>query len=484
LKLAAKLILIIVVGSLVLLAVDGYLSVEREIDLFEADMAHDTLVLGHALEGVVADVWRRGGPRLALEMIEDVDRGTADLQVRLVALGGTPEDLFAPRVPQERLDAVRAGKDLTLSNKTEGGPGEICTYVPINIDGYISSALEISESRAALRSYVSTTIIRRFILLLVMLLVSTGVIVILGLVFVGRPLHRLTETTRRMGAGDLSASVELHGHDELDELADGLNSMGRQLEALLKELQEETKQRIAALQQLRHADRLRTVGRLASGISHELGTPLNVVSGRATLIASGDLSQPEIQESANVIRSQADRMEKIVRQLLDFARRTPSQRAKVDLPACAANVQRLIAPISRKRRIAIEIAGSGSVTAMADETQLEQVLTNLVVNAIQASPVGGRVEITTGRETARPPEGFGGMPGTYAFVRVQDEGEGIKEENIKHLFEPFFTTKDIGEGTGLGLSIAYSIVQDHGGWIDVQSRHGQGSRFTVYLPEE
>ena len=120
----------------------------------------------------------------------------------------------------------------------------------------------------------------------------------------------------------------------------------------------------------------------------------------------------------------------------------------------------------------------------ADAGQIQQVLTNLIVNAIQALPDGGPVEITVGRRMAQAAEVTTGGLQSYCVIEVQDRGVGITTEDQPHLFEPFFTTKKVGEGTGLGLSIAYGIVQEHGGWIDVVSHLGEGSRFTVFLPAE
>ncbi len=484
LKLAAKIILIVTAGVLILLAVDGYLTVQREISLFELDMEHDALLLGHAVRGMLSDVWVESGRKRVLQLVDDINRGERDLEVSWVDLDREPISGSALSVQPDSIRALMKGRGVTLTGVTEASESAFYTYVPVGVEGRVVGAIEISESRQGLRDYIRTTIIRRLILIVVMLFVSTAVIVILGIVFIGHPLRSLLEITQRMGAGDLGASVRLHGHDELDELADGLNLMGGQLKASREQLESETERRIAAIEQLRHEDRLRTVGQLASGIAHELGTPLNVIAGRAGLISSGDMSQSEIAESAEVIRVQADRMTKIVGQVLDFARRRSSGKTRVDLKACAFTVQRLLQPLAQKRGIDIAIGRSDTANVVADSAQIEQVLSNLTFNAIQASPRGGQVEISTGSEIAQPPKGSSVPRGTYAFVTVQDQGEGISEEDIPRLFEPFFTTKDVGEGTGLGLSIACSIIEDHGGWINVESSRGQGSRFTVYLPEE
>jgi signal transduction histidine kinase len=127
-------------------------------------------------------------------------------------------------------------------------------------------------------------------------------------------------------------------------------------------------------------------------------------------------------------------------------------------------------------------AGDAPLVADLDVGQIQQVLTNLMVNGIQAMPHGGELRVVLRRVRATPPVAHGGASGEWLCVEVRDQGTGIAPENLSRLFEPFFTTKDVGEGTGLGLAVAYGIVRDHDGWIDVSSELGHGSRFSVYLP--
>jgi signal transduction histidine kinase len=123
------------------------------------------------------------------------------------------------------------------------------------------------------------------------------------------------------------------------------------------------------------------------------------------------------------------------------------------------------------------------MTACVDSGQIQQVLTNLIVNAIQATPSGGRVTVAVTKEHGQSPLGAPSYSGDCFCLSVADTGHGIAEDVRERLFEPFVTTKDVGQGTGLGLSIAYGIVQEHGGWVDVKSEVGRGSLFRVYLPE-
>jgi signal transduction histidine kinase len=239
-----------------------------------------------------------------------------------------------------------------------------------------------------------------------------------------------------------------------------------------------------ALAQLRHADRLATVGRLAAGLAHELGTPLNVVQARARQMTGGSWTPEEIADKSRIIVEQVDRMARLIRQLLDFARKRELKPARVDLDTLVRSAMGLLEPIARKHAVRIEVSsGEAPLTGVVDPEQMTQVFLNLAMNAVHASPPGSAVEIALGRHRATPPADDGRPEQPCLRCEVRDRGTGIAEDALPRIFEPFFTTKDVGEGTGLGLSVAYGIVKDHDGWIDVASRPGEGSVFTVWLPE-
>ena len=333
-------------------------------------------------------------------------------------------------------------------------------------------------------------IIRRTALLIGgMLLISGLLAVLLGVRLVGRPLEQLIAKARRIGGGDLEGPVHLHSRDELAELAENLNTMCAKLAESQTRLRQETAARITALEQLRHADRLKTVGRLASGIAHELGTPLNVVAGRAGLIGSGKLDAEQIaaERRGDQAGSRQDDQDHSAaprfcpgQHAAQVAGRS-ARRSSARRSTCSIRL-----PRSRRSQL-IFAPDAEEAVAEIDAGQIQQVLTNLTINAIQAMPNGGQVQFLIRRRSGRPPDGGpeGGAAGPSAFyaIEVHDQGVGIPEEHMQQLFEPFFTTKEVGAGTGLGLSIAYGIVQEHGGWIDVASRVGEGSCFTVFLPE-
>ena len=185
-----------------------------------------------------------------------------------------------------------------------------------------------------------------------------------------------------------------------------------------------------------------------------------------------------------MIREQVDRISRIIRQLLDFARQRDTQRSLVDLGKLTqTTVDMLHSSVIKKSRTTLSFKnGPGQHTATVNPTQIQQVLTNLIVNGAHAMPDGGVVTVTLSSRHTNPPSDMNSKEGEYICLCVEDQGEGIAEENMQRVFEPFFTTKEVGEGTGLGLSVAYGIVKEHGGWIDVDSVIGKGSRFSVFLP--
>jgi len=477
-KLAAKLVSILVLGIIIILAVDAYISFQRQAEFFETDMELHADLIGRAMKGIVEDAWRAGGQERALRAIEEASKDEHLVTIRWVWLDAPPEDFHGPRVSREKLDPVIHGQTVSFKEKDKESKRYFCSYIPVAVDEKRPGAIELSESLAQLNEHNHTALIRVFVLTGVLVLLSAFAVLLLGVKMVGRPLNRIIEKMRRIGTGDFSGPLQLPGHDELGELAVWLNRVCEQLEDAKENIRVETEGRIAALEQLRHEDRLKTVGRLASGVAHELGTPLNVISGRAGMIARGNLSSSEIMENANTIKGQSDRITTIIRQLLDFARRRSTRKGSVDLRQMIRRTLDLIAPLGRKQKVEFSFAGDDHALAKVtvDAEQIQEVLINILTNALQAMPQGGKVEVVVRREHARPPEGHEGSEGEYFCICVQDEGQGVPKENMPHVFEPFFTTKDTGKGTGLGLSIAYGIVREHGGWIDASDAGKSSNR--------
>lgn len=223
--------------------------------------------------------------------------------------------------------------------------------------------------------------------------------------------------------------------------------------------------------QLRHADRLATIGQLAAGVAHELNEPLGNILGFAQLAKkSGQLPKQTDKDIDNIVMASLHARE-VIKKLMFFARQMPPKKVQVNLNQLVEDGLYFLKSRCEKEGIEIVRSFSSNLPEITvDPSQLYQVFVNLAVNAIQAMPRGGKLIIGT----------FTGDG--HITLAIQDNGVGISEENMKQIFVPFFTTKGIGEGTGLGLSVAHGIVTAHGGTIKVMSKSGQGSRFEVKLP--
>lgn len=484
-KLSFKIMSFVFLGIFVLLVIDGYLSVQREIELFTNDVRHDALLLGHAAKPLVSEAWEHGGQSHAFKLIERINKDESLLQIRWVWLDAPPDDPFAARVSPAGLDSVSGDQEAFVKETSKNSFSYLYTYIPMEVQGHRLAALEIGEPLNMLNDFKHHAILRSIILTGSLILVGGLLVWILSIKFVVRPLNKLTSKTQQIGAGDLSADLVLGGRDELSDLAVAMNRMCDQLSVAREAVRKETEARIVTLEQLRHTERLATIGQLAAGMAHELGTPLNVVAGRAKLMATEDLKREEISENSRIIREQVDRMTKLMRQLLDFARRQTTKRLPTDLRKVVRQVLDMLNATARKNRVILDLVENGdSFVVAVDQAKMQQVLTNLVMNGIQAMPNGGRLEVVIGPKRARKPARERRDERDYLTICIHDEGVGISEENRQHIFEPFFTTKELGQGTGLGLSIAHGIVEEHGGWIEVESESEKGSCFTVYLPVE
>ena len=482
-RLTFKLVCALVIIVVTILGVDAYLSVQRESVFLRTELQRKAYRIGNAMKELVAEVWRREGSENALALIEAANQRERLVLIRWVWLDETGGERFRPQAPADRINRATRGETVTLQYQSADGAAYLLTYVSVNVDRR-PGALELSEPLNVADDFVRISIYRKIVLAGIVVASSIGVMLAMGIWLVGWPLKRLIDKARRVSGGDLTGPIAVRSRDELSELADTLNLMCDNLSESQNRLRTEAEARVATVEQLRHADRLRTVGQLASGVAHELGTPLNVVTGRASMITSGRLAPEAIIESATIIKSQAERMAGIIRQLLDFSRSSSSHRVQVDLRMIVRETVGILDPLSRKHGVELIVDSTDDpMSACVDPGQIRQVLTNLIVNAIQATQPGGRVAISVSRDhplqTDRNDQRW--KNGCFCLT-VTDNGCGIPDDVRNRLFEPFVTTKEIGQGTGLGLSIAYGIVKEHGGEIDVQTEPGRGSQFRVFLP--
>jgi signal transduction histidine kinase len=480
-RLALKVILASVLGTLAVLVSFAWVRVDREVALFDSDMRKDHRLIGATLAVSVRTTWSSLGPARILDLIHRADAERPGLRISWVHRDGRP-NTGPPLFAHPALEGLRNIEHAVLTDSKTPERQYLVTRVPVRDGAELLGAIEIAESMDARDRYIRSSFWNTVLATVAMIIVSGAGVVVFGLWLVGKPLRLLAAKAKRVGQGDLGGPLELRQKDEIGELATEVNAMCERLAEANARTEAETIARIETLEQLRHADRLITVGRLAAGIAHELGTPLNVIVGRTKMLRRGGLHPAVSAEYLGVVAEQAERITAIIRQLMDFARPREPKISAVDLRTIARSIVKLLEPMARKRSVSLAVTSHDSVQALGDAMQLEQVLSNLVVNAIQACKEGGRVAISFGIEGTNHHANGSAATSARAYLRVADDGHGMDEAARCRIFEPFFTTKGVGQGTGLGLSVAHGIVEEHGGSISVASEPGHGSTFSVVLP--
>jgi two-component system NtrC family sensor kinase len=302
-----------------------------------------------------------------------------------------------------------------------------------------------------------------------------------------RPLGAFSGAIARACAGDLDTPVALRSSDEFGALASSWNAMTetlgaarQQLEALNETLEQRVREKTAELERAHGrmlvVEKLASLGKLAAVVAHEVNNPLagirtyaRVLRRKAAAAAERDAETERILE---MVDAEAGRCGEIVRNLLVFGRSSGGRMTEEELGPVLERCRALLQHQADLLGIALEVTCAGGLPRITcDASQLEQMVLALAMNALEATPAGGRVAIA-----AR------GAADGGVVVTVQDTGGGIADENLPRIFEPFFTTKEAGKGVGLGLAVVYGIVTRHGGRVEVDSRVGAGTRFEVSLP--
>lgn len=351
-----------------------------------------------------------------------------------------------------------------------GSGGEI-----IGSMGIIQHTLFLEEDIWATRSAVVVTMV-------VLIALITASILFLIRFNIIRPISELIKKIRRVGRGEFETEALVNRKDELAELGQEFNQMAANLREAENLVLEEEDKKAELEQRMRHLERLGTIGQLASGLAHEIGTPLNVISGRAGYLKKRMTDKEFMEKNLDIIVSQSQRITKIIKQLLNFSRKKSPQLTWTEIPPAIESPLELLGYRIRKQEIRVVKAFSTNLPFVeGDPEQLQQVFLNLIHNAIQAMPNGGEL-ILEGRGLTDKEVTEEVCQRDLIEIQIRDTGCGMKREVLQNIFKPFFTTKMDGKGTGLGLPIAHGIIREHGGSIDVSSEEGKGTTVRIFLP--
>jgi signal transduction histidine kinase len=474
-KIGTRLTTILLICVIPVVAAYMYFNVRQSTRTYVEDLKRETRATARALQAAL-------GPDIDLGEWNDVQSALArvrqeDVAVGVFRLDGTP--MFVPDGfkinPLPTPEEIRRGlaPDGAEFMVERGVTYWFCRLVALHShsgqpDGILLIGQRWNDVENDLRTRVETAVIAS-------LIVAFFIAIVIPVVshrYVARPLAELSDRVKRLSSDE---QLDPAGTgDEVEFLSEEFRRLALELDTARARLVDEGERKLDLERQLRRADKLAAIGTLASGLAHEIGTPLNVIRGRAEHLLTNRQNPPRTAEGLEIIINQIDRISRIVRMLLNLGSGRERSFMVCDLRQIVQRTLALLETEAARRGVACEVdLGDAPLPVRCDADQLQQVFVNLGVNALDAMDGGGTLTVA-----ARLLDG-----GVHRAIRIvfADTGPGISPEIRARIFDPFFTTKEPGKGTGMGLAVSEAIIRDHEGEIAVESADS-GARIAITLP--
>lgn len=469
------LLLTLAVGAVMLVA--SFLSLRQREAALESALRDELRAHAVTLQIALEENYQNGRAGEAQKLIDRLRENTRVYgvllfdetgELRSVSQASTAADF---RQPPEVKTVLQTGETVEFVRAVENQKF-LSIILPLNISEGKRGALEIVKPLALIENDIARARLNGLATTLLLLATIFLVVYVVLRRSLSRPILALLGGARALGEGNLSHRVKIPATgDELAQLASEFNRMADNLAEQRRAAQTEAENRLNLEKELRHSERLASVGRLAAGIAHELGAPLNVIDARAEqLIENAGAAREKQIKNLTIIRTQSARITHIVRQLLNLARPYNLRFEPIEI---AGLIESALEGLEAAENLKIEFAVEDVLIISGDADYLQQVFVNILRNAAQAMSGDGTLKIEI-YETSRDDK-------TCAVV-ISDTGKGIAPENLEKIFDPFYTTKDIGQGTGLGLAVSRRIIEEHGGAIEAENNSEGGATFRVFLP--
>lgn len=472
-KVGTRLTLVLLLTVTPVVAVHTYLTVQRSTRASIADLKRETRATTRALAPALendlqANQWN--------QIHDELQRMSVDGTGAALFSRGSSAWYVPPGFPHGLMPTTDDFRLVSANGATEferniDGRSWFCRLVPLTIGGKQIGRLLVAQDWTYVREDLRA---RRLTSIGAAILVVALIAAIIPLAvrrYISNPLSELSRRVTRFSAEDARPPEG----DEVKLLTEEFRRLDRQLTEAGTALNERHRRELDLERRLQHADRLATIGTLASGLAHEIGTPMGVIRARAEYLLRSKPPSPKLQDGLEIIINQIDRITRIVRLLLDYARGKDPIRAPDDVRRIVQHALSLIETEATRRNVQlVPELGQAPLVVECDADQLQQVFVNLAINALDAmNNTGGTLRVIASIE---------GVDGTrQARVTFADTGSGVAPQDRSRVFNPFFTTKEPGKGTGMGLAVSQSIMRDHGGEISLESDTG-GTRFFVTMP--
>ena len=416
---------------------------------------NDELVLGESLKSIFqigrisgASVFDEQGNRVASLGVADSDVTNSASAERVIASG-----------------------ELGGTFRQVDGESVFSQFTPLVAeDGRIRGLLQVTRQRSDFHDLLASS--RWWAVgIWSTLAVTIILVVVLGhYSSVGRHVSRLLEQMDRLAPGHWLLKAEPSGPRELRQIHQGVRDLGWRMVAAESEIDDRIARERGLAEQLEYQEKVAAIGRVAGGVAHELGAPLNVIQGRARIMARAGLPDDQKRHLKDV-EHQVERMTAIIQQLLDCFRHVPDSRRRLELASVLSDVLARVRDDQRCANCRIETEGlTAAMPVRAEPLRLGLACLNVIRNGCQAAY--GHLKVSAGEA------------GDFWEIRIEDDGPGIPDTEKSRIFEPFFSTRPAGEGTGLGLAVVSSVMKEHGGRIEVSDSELGGCRMSLYLPKE
>ncbi|MEO0206891.1 MAG: cache domain-containing protein [candidate division WOR-3 bacterium] len=407
-----------------------------------------------------------------------------DLRITTNVRDITGERAIGTRVSEEVYEQVLVNGKPWIGRAFVVNDWFITAYEPIrDMKNQIVGILYVGMLEAPY-VYLKNRVVSIFVMIAVVSIIALAIISFFTVKRITKPINELYQLTEKVSKGDLSARARITSDDEIGELIKSFNQMIQSLQnvtegyvnltkTLEQKVQEKTSELERTRDQLIQSEKLSAIGKLAAGIAHEINNPLTSILINSHLIKEKLNNDSKLIEKIEMVIDETKRCAKIVSGLLEFSRQTTPEKKIISINEIIEKTLLLFESIFLANNIKLEVALDNQLPSiMADESKIKQVLTNILLNAMDAMPGGGFIKIRSQLSSN----------GRFIEIEIEDTGVGIPKENLDRIFDPFFTTKK-SKGTGLGLSISYGIIQQHNGTIEVISEINKGTIVKVKLPK-
>ena len=472
--LRTALLLFVLLPFVLLMVIGGLYSLSQLEDQVETRMQDEIAIIARAIRLPLSHALQRG----RLDNMEQalVSALRFDRVYGVYVYNENGERIISSGTHKARVETDRAAELASSGNRQgdfeQAGGEEIFSYFLPLIDrgGRINGLLQVTRRGSDFRDYIAQLRIGALSVLGITTLILVLIVFFGHNRAIGRYLHSLEQSMASIGAGETDQHVPEAGPVELSRLSRSINGMLNRIRRSQQEIAEQREREMDLRLRLEHSEKLAAIGRLASGVAHELGTPLSTVDGQAQRLLRDERMDSATRKSVQQIRDEVARMEHIIHQMMDYGRRNPLQKRTLSSDRIAYSVHDQLSRNQAEAKANITLSGpEPGPEVTVDIIRIEQALTNLLRNALKAAR--NHVRLTWHAEAG------------WCVLSVEDDGAGVDTSIENNLFEPFYTTNPVGQGTGLGLAVAHAAVSDHDGHITVdQSPEKGGARFRIYLP--